>query len=341
MSYNNKIQELKNVVTNSKNIVIIPHHNPDGDAIGAALSLKILFERMKKNSNVVSPSKYPEFLQWLPDNDNVLIYPYKKNTIIKTLENADLIFYVDFNSLKRLEESFETEFLKINRKAKTVLIDHHPDSQGIADVCFSDTSVSSTSELVYKIIEDANLQNFVNTQIAECLFTGIITDTGLLNYNSSKPQTFEIVSKLLAYNIDKQKIIDNIYNNFSANRMRLMGYCLNEKMEIFEKYNSALIWLNVDELQKYNFKAGDAEGFVNLPLSIKNINFSAIFIEKKDFIKASFRSKGDFPANIFAKKYFNGGGHLNAAGGKCFLSLSESIEKFRNSLIEFYANNFK
>ena len=340
MSYNKKIQEFKNAIINANDIVIIPHHNPDGDAIGAALGLQILLKKMHKKAIVVSPSKYPEFLQWLPDNNNVLIYPYKKNTIIQTVTNADLIFYVDFNSFKRLE-NFEESFLKINRKAKTILIDHHPEPLGIADICFSDTTVSSTSELVYKIIEDADFTEFVNTNIAECLFTGIITDTGLLNYNSSNPQTFEIVSKLLTYKIDKQNIIDNVYNNFSANRMRLMGYCLNEKMEVLENYNSAVIWLNTDELQKYDFKAGDTEGFVNLPLSIKNIDFSAIFIEKKDFIKTSFRSKGSFPANDFAKKYFNGGGHLNAAGGKCFLSLSESIEKFKKSLIEFYENNFK
>jgi len=340
VDYKTKIQELKTYIKKATNIVIIPHHNPDGDAIGASLALKLIFQKTNKKAVVISPSKYPEFLHWLPDNDNVLIYPYKKNTIIKLIEKSDLIFYIDFNSLKRLE-SFEKDFLSINNNAKKILIDHHPNPQKIADLSFSDTSVSSTSELTYKILEDTELNTYINTNIAECLFTGIITDTGLLNYNSSNPQTFNIVSKLLEFNIDKQKIIDNVYNNFSENRMRLMGYCLNNKMQVLTKYNSAFIYLTIEELTKYKFKSGDAEGFVNLPLSIKNINFSAIFIEKTDYIKTSFRSKGNFPANVFAKKYFNGGGHLNAAGGKCFLNLDETIKKFKNSLIEFYANNFK
>ena len=340
MNFKEKIKEFKTAVETSSNIVLIPHHNPDGDAIGASLALKLLLQNIGKKAVVVSPSKYPKFLQWLPDNDNVMIYPYKKKSIIKVIQQVDLIFYIDFNSLKRLE-SFEKDYIEINTKAKKILIDHHPEPQEIADIYFSDITVSSTSELTFKIIEGANFTKYLNTNISECLFTGIITDTGLLNYNSSNPQTFEVVSKLLAYNIDKQKIIDNIYNNFSANRMRLMGYCLNKKMEVLEKYNSAYIWLTDKELKKYKFQSGDAEGFVNLPLSIEGIFFSAIFIEKEGYIKTSFRSKGDFPANIFAKKYFNGGGHLNAAGGKCFLKLDESINKFKNSLKEFYKNEFK
>lgn len=339
MNYNNKIKELTQVIEKSNNIVIFPHHNPDGDAIGAALGLNLLLKNMGKNSQVISPSKYPKFLHWLPGNEKVLIYPYKKNTIIKAIENADVIFYVDFNSLKRFE-SFENIYTKIEKKAKIVLIDHHPNPEKITDINFSDTSVSSTSELIFKVILDSNFISFVDKNIAESLFTGIVTDTGLLNYNSSNSQTFEIVSKLLSYNIDKQKVIDNIYNNFSEKRMRLMGYCLNDKMQVFSKFNSALITLTKEDLIKYEFQSGDTEGFVNMPLSIQNINFSAFFIEKEGYIKASFRSKGNFPANKFAKKYFNGGGHLNAAGGKCLLSLEQTIIKFNESIKEFYKNDF-
>jgi phosphoesterase RecJ-like protein len=316
----------------SKKIVIITHVNPDGDAMGSSLGLFIILKNIGHDATVITPNVYPEFLHWLPCNNNVLVYPSDKNIAAKKISEADIIFNIDFNDLKRIKQ-FNT--LLENSGAYKVIIDHHPEPVSFANLVIADVNVSSTAELVYRFIKDLELQKFIDKDAAICLFTGIMSDTGCFSYNSSNKKTYLVVSELLDYGFNKDEIYYKLYDNFTANRMRLLGYALNEKMEVLPEYKTALISLNKDELVKYNFQTGDSESFVNYPLSIKNTCFSALFIERENHIKISFRSKGDFAVNEFAKKHFNGGGHLNAAGGESYMTLNETLQKFRNLLPEY------
>lgn len=222
-----------------------------------------------------------------------------------------------------------------NLSTTKILIDHHPDPENFADVIISSTDVSSTSELLYKFLTSLKEASHINKDIAECLYTGIMTDTGSFSYNSSSPDTYYIVSKLIEEGIDKDKIYWKVYDNYSIDRMRLLGYCLNQKLKVFPEYAAAYISITKAELEKYNYEPGDSEGFVNYPLSIKGIVFSVIFIEHEEHIKISFRSKGKFYANHFAMKHFNGGGHRNAAGGYSEKSLNETLRIFEQKIQDY------
>lgn len=305
------------------------HYNPDGDAMGSALGFYHYLKKKGKTPMVVSPNDYPEFLHWLPGNDDVVVYKRNNGTVLNALKEADVIFTLDFNDLDRTNglERFLNE-----ATGKKVLIDHHPDPGNFADLVISETYYSSTAELVYHVIESLGDEKLMDSIIGECLYAGIMTDTGSFNYNSSNPYTYYVVSKLLEKGINKDKIYGNIYDNYSEDRMRLLGYCLNQKMEVFPEYHTAFISISKDELKRFNFAPGDSEGFVNFPLSIKGIRFTAIFIEKDDQVKISFRSKGDFATNNFAEKHFNGGGHKNASGGSSNNSFEETLKRFRELL---------
>jgi phosphoesterase RecJ-like protein len=315
-----------------KNIAIVIHINPDGDALGSSLGLLILFRKLGHQCTVISPSDYPVFLKWLPGTDGVIVFKHSKVRSIEVLRSADIIFAVDFNELKRVKEL--NEVFEIS-KAHKVLIDHHPDPNIEVDCLLSDTSASSTAELVYRFIVETGLLSWVDKDIASCLFAGIMTDTGCFSYNSSNRKTWETVAELMDYGIEKDRIYHLTYDNYSSDRMRLLGFCLNEKMEVLPEYHTGLIWISRKDMLKYKFEAGDTEGFVNYPLSIKGIRFSAIFIEKEDHIRVSFRSQGDFAVNDFSKKYFNGGGHRNASGGESFIGIAETIKRFKELLPEY------
>jgi bifunctional oligoribonuclease and PAP phosphatase NrnA len=312
-----------------KQIVILIHVNPDGDAIGSSLGLLKLFVNMGHSVSIIAPNDFPGFLKWLPGSKQILILKHSLNRALDLLQSADIIFTIDFNELKRVRDLRDAF---ASAKAYKVLIDHHPDVGLKADCILSDTSVSSTAELVYDFIIQTGLLQWFDKDIAACLFTGIMTDTGCFSYNSSQVKTWETVAGLLSYGIDKDLIYSLVYDNFSASRMRLLGFCLNEKMEILPEYNTGYIWLSRSDLMNYQFETGDTEGFVNYPLSIKGIRFSALFIENDNHIRISFRSKGDFPVNEFAKKHYNGGGHANASGAESDLSLGEAIRFFREAL---------
>ena len=329
------INRLKDIIVQAERPLIITHYNPDGDAIGSSLGFYHYLVKKGKKPIIVTPNDYPEFLHWMPGNDKVIVYKRNCGTVHNALRDADVIFALDFNDPDRTE-GLET-YLK-DAPGKKVLIDHHPDPVDFADLMFSYTNYSSTAELVYHIIESLSDDKIIDSVIAECLYTGIMTDTGSFNYNSSNPFKYYVVSKLIELGVDKDKIYWNIYDNYSADRMRLLGYCLHKKMEVFPEYHTAFISISREELKEFNFKPGDSEGFVNYPLSIKGIRFTAIFIEKEKLVKISFRSKGKFPANKFAEKHFNGGGHINASGGNSFQSLADTLEKFRN-LLPNYKND--
>ena len=315
-----------------KKIAIIPHENPDGDAIGSAIGLADVLINYGHQAQIISPNDYPDFLKWFSSKAEIVVFWNDKKKAKQIIANADILICVDFNEPKRAEklEKKINEFTGIK-----ILIDHHPYPTEFCDFTISETRYSSTAELIYDLLKSIQLEGFITQSAAEALYTGILTDTGSFSHNTSNPNTFKVVSELMKFDIDTEKIQSNVYHNFSSDRMKLLGYCLNKKMKVFPELRTALISISKSELEEYNFKPGDTEGFVNYPLSINNIVFSALFIEKEDLVKASFRSKGNFPSNHFSKNHFNGGGHLNAAGGESYQNLEETIEKFTQLLPEY------
>lgn len=333
--YEKECQELKKQLDTKNKIVVTTHQNPDGDAVGAVLGLYWYLKNMGKDARVVVPNDYPEYLQGLPGNNMVVNFTKEKAQAIELMRSAEIIFHLDYNDTKRSGDLKD----KLDRSdAFKVMIDHHPLPQIDADIKISDTTVSSTCEIVLELILFMNGEKSLDLNIAESLYLGIMTDTGCFNYNSSNPRTFELIALLLKHGVRKDEIFRQVYDNFSMNRMRLMGYCLNEKMEILPEYNTAFMSISLAEQERFKFETGDSEGFVNLPLSIKGINFTALFVEREDKIKISLRSKGKFAVNEVAGKYFFGGGHINAAGGESKMPLVETLAKFR-SILPLYAKD--
>lgn len=317
-----------------KQIVIIPHENPDGDAIGSALGLAEILIGAGHQIVVISPSDYPDFLKWIDSKVEVLVYGKAKKKAKKIIESSDIIICVDFNEANRAG-NLENKIKEFNKTK--ILIDHHPYPTGFCDYTISEIHYSSTAELIYDLAKETGLIKYINKVAAEALYTGILTDTGSFNHNTSDPNTFKVASELIAFGVDTQKVQSKVYHNFSADRMRLLGYCLSEKMKVYPEHRAAMITLSKKELKAFNFTTGDTEGFVNYPLSINNIVFSAFFIEKDGWVKASFRSKGNFPVNHFSKNHFGGGGHTNASGGEFKGTLEEATELFTQLLPEYYS----
>lgn len=316
---------LNHRIKQAKSIAVLSHVNPDGDALGSALALFHYLKNSGVESKVVMPNDYPDFLKWLPGSDDVILFNKKKHIAEDIIVNADLLFLLDFNIPQR---SGKVEELIGRSGAYKVIIDHHPKPGGFADLIYSDTLSSSTAELIFRLIESKGDAKLVDKVVATCLYTGIMSDTGSFNYNSSQPETYRVLSQLLKRGIDKDYIYSKVYDNFSESRFRLLGYCLDKKMVVLKEYKTAYISLTINEKAKYNYIRGDAEGFVNYPLSIKGVDFVAFFMENNDHIKISFRSKGRINTNTFAANYFDGGGHVNASGGESKLSLSDTINKF-------------
>lgn len=325
-----KISEL--LSEGGKEILIISHRNPDGDAIGATLGLANLLIKLDHLVDVMVPNRFPAFLSWMKNAGKIIVYSDQTEVAVKILQKAEIVFAIDFNDLSRIRE-FDEHISKSS--AYKVLIDHHPHPAEFANLTISDTRVSSTAELVYSFIKDIGLTEKIDRDIADCIYAGIMTDTGCFSFNSSLPATFQIVSELLGYGAQKDLIYDLVYDNFTYERMRLMGYCLDQKMKFLPQYKTAYISLTQDEMRKYNFRIGDSEGFVNLPLSINSVRFAVLFTEKQDMIKVSLRSKGNFAVNVIAEKYFHGGGHSNAAGGESYESLEKTIDIFVKLLPDY------
>ena len=326
------VAKLKEVIHNASSILITTHVNADGDAIGSALALALVLKKAGKEVMIMTPNDFPGFLHWMPGQDLITVDMKNPGKTRLWAEKADIIFSVDYNEPKRLKQA---EKVILKSKAFKVMIDHHPYPADFTDLCISVVKLGSTAELIYYLIEALGLRHYIDRDIATCLYAGIMTDTGCFSYNSSYPEVFNVTAELLKFGIDKDKIYSSIYENFSEHRIRLMGYCLNEKMVVLSEYNTAYIYLNEKELKEYNHSPGDTEGFVNLPFSIRGIRFTALFLEKKENIKISFRSRGDFPANEFSAKYFNGGGHINAAGGEWKQSILITVKRFESLLPEY------
>lgn len=306
--------------------------NPDGDALGSALGLHFYLKEIGLEATVISPNEYPEFLYWMPANDIVIRHSKKAKAVEAAINNADFLVCVDFNDPERAGKLG----LLINAySGKKLMIDHHLQPKNFADIIISDTSVSSTAEMVARLVKALGDQKLISADMATCLMTGIITDTGVFSYNSSLPETYEIVSLLLEKGARKDQIVSSVYDTFSYDRMRLMGYLLNEKMVYLPEYNTTYASLTLNELEKFNYTTGDHEGFVNLLLSIKGVKLALMYLERNDHVKVSLRSKGDFSVNDMARKHFNGGGHKNAAGGEEKCSVDKAIEHLLSVLPDY------
>ena len=324
-------KELSKLFSSSENILIICHINPDGDSVGAQLALYHYFKSIGKNVSLLAPNNLQEFLKWMDGAEQINIFIRDRKKCRMLIDNADLIVMLDFNQPNRLGEAEEYVMASAARR---VVIDHHLDPENFADLIISDPGKCSTSELIHEVISEVNGGKFMNRSYAEALYVGIITDTGNFEHGLYSSKTFRIVADLLDTGIEKEKIINLIYNNFSSDRIRLQGFALNQRMVVLPEFRSAYIYLSKNDLKEYNHVKGDTEGFVNMPLSIKGIHFAALFIEKDNFIKLSFRSKGKFPSNEFASLYFSGGGHLNASGGEYSDTLENTISYFLKVLKE-------
>lgn len=324
-------KELSKHFSSADNILLISHINPDGDAIGSQLGLYHFLKSAGRNVNMLTPNNLQEFLKWMDGAELITIFTKERSRGRKMISEADLIVMLDFNQLNRLGDA--EEYVKLS-KAKRIVIDHHLNPTNIADLIISVPEKCSTSEIVHDLICEMNGSQIKSKPYAEAIYVGIITDTGNFEHGAYSSNTFRIVADLLETGIEKEKILNLIYNNFSSHRLRLQGYALNKRMVVLPESKTAYIFLTKDDLKEYNYVKGDTEGFVNMPLSIKGIHFTALFIEKENFIKLSFRSKGHFPTNEFASKYFSGGGHMNASGGEYFDTLENTIDFFLQSLEE-------
>lgn len=315
-------------------IVIVSHVSPDGDAIGSSLGLWHFLNSQDKNVHVIVPNAFPDFLKWMPGAKEVIQYNRYKEFADKLIMEADVICCLDFNVLSRIDEVEEIVRVSPGRK---MIVDHHLYPGDFARIVISHPQISSTSELVFRLI--CQLGNFsdITKEAAECIYTGMMTDTGGFTYNSNDREIYLIIGELLSKGIDKDEIYRNVFNTHSEGRLRLMGYVLYEKMQVFPQFNAALITLTREEQKKFQYKKGDTEGFVNMPLSMKGICFSVFLREdtEKDMIKVSLRSVGTFPCNEVATEFFNGGGHLNASGGEFYGPMEEAVALFKQALVKY------
>lgn len=326
------IEKIKSLFSKAKKTVIITHWSPDGDAIGSSLGLYHYLTRKKLKASVITPNDYPSFLHWMPGHNKVTDNKLDPKSAKDKISKADIIFCLDFNSLKRIEDLGDQV-----KKSKAVkfIIDHHQQPEGFADHLIHNTKASSTSELVYELIAQLGDEKLVNQKTASCLYTGIMTDTGSFSFSSTSANTHRIAAKLIESGAKGTDIHDAVYEGKSEDRIKLLGYCLSEKLKVLHEHKTAFISLSNDELKKFNHKKGDTEGVVNYALSIADVEFAAFFVERDEIIKTSFRSRGKFDVNRFARKHFEGGGHKNAAGGSSELSLDETIVKFLEILPKY------
>ena len=315
-------------------VVVLSHTNPDGDAVGSSLAWAEALRGRGHNVTSIVPNKYPYYLDWMTGIRDIVIF--KNDTegcAEKAVAEADIIFCLDFHSLSRLDAL--GDMIAANTTAKRVLIDHHLNPSEAFDVMFSHPEASSTSYLVYKLIEALWGAESVTAKQAEVLYVGMMTDTGNFSFSTLTPDLYRALAVLAGTGIDIPQIHNNVYNSFTEGRARLFGYTINRKMKLLRKGTVAHMSLTEEEMRRFWFQQGDSEGFVNYPLTIKKMRMSAMFTEHKDFIRVSLRSRGAVDVNTFAARYFEGGGHHNAAGGKSYVSMAETIARFEAAVEEY------
>ena len=330
-----EINSVKALLSKPQKIVIVPHKNPDGDAIGSTLGLWHFLKNMGQDASVIVPNDYPRFLKWMPGNEDIINFERKNSEAKERISQATLIFTLDFNHLGRIGQ-MQTELESAD--ATFIMIDHHQEPADYAQITYSDVSMSSTCEMVYTFIEKLGGVQAITSEIANCLYAGIMTDTGSFKFASTTSRTHRVIADLIDKGAENTKIHHQIYDTNTPARLHLLG-CALKNMVILEKFRTAYITLSQEELDAHEYKKGDTEGFVNYGLTLDGIIFAVIFIENKEegIIKISFRSVGNFSVNEFARKHFQGGGHDNAAGGKSDVSIAETT-KFFESLLPNYTD---
>ena len=324
------LEAFQKALITPKKIVIIPHKNPDGDALGSSLALHAFLIKTGHDSRIIAPNEYPEFLDWMPGQEEIIKFSQLADESTQLVEDADIIFTLDFNQLSRIDQ---LALVVEQSDALKIMIDHHEHPGDYASITYSDATKGSTCEMVYELISSLD-HDQIDAAIATCIYTGIMTDTGSFRFPSTTARTHQIVGTIIEKGAQPHTIHQKIYDTYSFNRLQLLGTALNNLKKI-DEIPVVYITLSQKELNQNNFKKGDTEGFVNYGLSLVGITLAVIMIENETekIIKMSFRSKGSFDVNQFAKKYFNGGGHINAAGGVSYLNLDETAAQFRNAVM--------
>ena len=327
------IETVKQLLASPKKIVIIPHRNPDGDAMGSTLGLYLFLKKKGHVPTVISPNEFPDFLSWLPGSDTVKVFERDNEIALNTLKEAELVFTLDFNNLSRTGDAMAMSLAGLT--VPFIMIDHHQEPGNYAVVTFSDTSYGSTCEMVYHFISGLGETKSIDKAIASCLYTGIVTDSGSFRYPSTTGDTHRIVAEFIDLGIDNPEIHSLLFDNHSHSRIQILARSL-QNMKLLPEYKTSYTWLSHEDLAGFGHNKGDTEGIVNYGLSVKGIVLTAFFTENKDegIIKISFRSKGNFDVNQYARKYFDGGGHINAAGGRSTQSLDDTIQKFIATLAD-------
>ncbi len=332
-----QLHQLAQWLETPSKMVIIPHKNPDGDAMGSALAWQNVMRQLGHAATVLAPNAYPTFLHWMPGHEDVIIYENAQKKGNKLIAEADFIFTLDFNTLKRIDDMGDRV---TKSKAKKIMIDHHQEPDNYADLIFSEPTIGSTCELVYQIIDRLGKKNCINKEVATCIYTGILTDTGSFKFPSVTSSTHRSVAELMDCGVNHSYIHEKIKDTARPDRLKLLGIAL-RNMVFLNDVNTAYITLCQDELDECNFQKGDTEGFVNYGLSVSGIQIAVIMVEYRheDVVKLSFRSKGNLAVNTFAKTFFDGGGHINAAGGVSKRSLKQTESYFIDSLRAFFASH--
>lgn len=327
------IERLRSFINGVNRIVITCHKSPDGDALGSTLALCHILRRLGKDAVVVTPDMPPKSLEFFPGLRDLVVFTKHELRARHVLSEAQLLFCLDFNSMKRIDRLAElVEPLKVRR----VLIDHHLDPDDTFDIMISHPEASSTCELVFRVIMQMGLLRMMDRQAASCLYVGLLTDTGGFAYSCDNPEFYEILASVLRRRIDRIGLYNKAMNTFSADSLRLQGFAINEKMQLFPEQGAALITLSKEELERFNYNRGDTETLVNKPLAIPEIYWSVFLREDADKIKVSCRSQGDFSVSDICAKYFNGGGHFNAAGGDFVGTLDEAVAAFHQVLSDLF-----
>ena len=329
------IEALKAMLAEPRKIVILSHTNPDGDALGSSLALAAALRSAGHYVNCIVPNRFPYYLKWIPDSENIIVHSLDtEHRTENAISEAEIIICADMSAISRLEKL--CEIIKQNTSAKRVLVDHHLNPEQAFDVMFSHPESSSTALVMYHIIVEMFGRDAITKSVAEQLYVGIMTDTGNFAFSFLTPELFRVVAELAETGIDIPTLYNNVYNSFTEGRARLFGYVVNRKMKTLLQGKVAYLSLTEEEMRKFWFQQGDSEGFVNYPLTIKKMKMSAMFSEQQDFIRISFRSRGNVDVNEFARRYFNGGGHMNAAGGKSFDPMEKTIQRYIDAVNEYH-----
>lgn len=329
------LDELFQYLQTPRKIALLTHVRPDGDAIGSALAMKMYLEKKGHTAHVIAPDDFPDFLDWMPQSNQVYVHLRNRKTCFAILTQMECIFFLDFNAMKRIELLGE-DVQKLYQPIVSVMIDHHREPDDFTQYRLWDDQASSTAELVYTFMQLAGDIHLMDKDIAACLYAGMALDTGVFQYSNTTPKVHQIAGALMEYGLQVDAIHNALYNQYGENRLRFIGYLLTQKMQLIPEYRTAYMSITMKEAEQFSLSIGDKEGIVNIPLAMRDVDIAILFTEDKDKIKISFRSKGDVNVEAFSRRFYNGGGHKNASGGSSRLSLEETERNLQVNLQAYF-----